>query len=107
MGELHLAIRFTYPSSLPRMIHLYSQTLLQKLQYLHPLASFQVLKHLRFRAVEIVCLRFGRAWPCLRKEVIEYVLDVERKNINKTMNDFESSTWRMRKSRIGAYRIIL
>lgn len=55
----------------------------------------------------MVCLKFGRAWPCLRKEVVEYVLDVERKNIDKTMTEFGStSLWSLRKRRINAYRIM-
>lgn len=74
MGEVQLAVRFT-SSSLLNMLHIYSQPLLPKMHYIHPLSVTQ-LDMLRHQATQIVSMRLGRAEPPLRKEIVEYMLDV-------------------------------
>ncbi|KAJ8643557.1 hypothetical protein MRB53_005305 [Persea americana] len=92
MGELQLAVRFTC-LSLINMIHLYSQPLLPKMHYLHPFTVNQ-LDNLRYQAMSIVAVRLGRAEPPLRKEVVEYMLDVD------------SHMWSMRRSKANFFRIM-
>ncbi|KAK8964986.1 hypothetical protein KSP40_PGU016949 [Platanthera guangdongensis] len=92
MGEVHLAVRFTC-SSLLNMMHMYSQPLLPKMHYLHPLSVSQ-LDVLRHQATLIVSTRLSRAEPPLRKEVVEYMLDVD------------SHMWSMRKSKANFFRIM-
>ncbi|PKA64560.1 C2 and GRAM domain-containing protein [Apostasia shenzhenica] len=91
-GEVQLAVRFTC-SSLINMMHTYSQPLLPKMHYLHPLYVTQ-LDSLRHQATQIVSMRLGRAEPPLRKEVVEYMLDVD------------SHMWSMRKSKANFFRIM-
>ncbi|KAK1259732.1 hypothetical protein QJS04_geneDACA010367 [Acorus gramineus] len=92
MGEVQLAVRFTC-SSLLNMLHIYSQPLLPKMHYLHPLSVTQ-LDNLRHQATQIVSMRLSRAEPPLRKEVVEYMLDVD------------SHMWSMRKSKANFFRIM-
>ncbi|KAJ6799941.1 FT-interacting protein 1-like [Iris pallida] len=92
MGEVQLAVRFTC-SSLLNMMHMYSQPLLPKMHYLHPLSVTQ-LDNLRHHATQIVSMRLARAEPPLRKEVVEYMLDVD------------SHMWSMRKSKANFFRIM-
>ncbi|KAJ6843225.1 FT-interacting protein 1-like [Iris pallida] len=92
MGEVQLAVRFTC-SSLLNMMHMYSQPLLPKMHYLHPLSVTQ-LDNLRHQATQIVSMRLARAEPPLRKEVVEYMLDVD------------SHMWSMRKSKANFFRIM-
>ncbi|KAI3984323.1 hypothetical protein MKX01_011277 [Papaver californicum] len=92
MGEIQLAVRFTC-SSLLNMMHIYSQPLLPKMHYLHPLLVTQ-LENLRHQACQIVSMRLSRAEPPLRKEVVEYMLDVD------------SHMWSMRRSRANFFRIM-
>ncbi|XP_010928839.1 FT-interacting protein 7 [Elaeis guineensis] len=92
MGEVQLAVRFTC-SSLINMLHLYSQPLLPKMHYLYPLSVVQ-LDNLRHQATQIVSMRLSRAEPPLRKEVVEYMLDVD------------SHMWSMRKSKANFFRIM-
>ncbi|GMI79906.1 FT-interacting protein 1, multiple C2 domain and transmembrane region protein 1 [Hibiscus trionum] len=92
MGELQLAVRFTC-LSLAHMIYLYSQPLLPKMHYLHPFTVNQ-LDSLRYQAMNIVAVRLGRAEPPLRKEVVEYMLDVD------------SHMWSMRRSKANFFRIV-
>ena len=92
MGELQLAVRFAY-SSLFNLMHIYSQPLLPKMHYLHPLSVAQ-LDHLRNQATHIVSSRLARAEPPLRKEVVEYMLDVDH------------HMWSMRKSKANFFRIM-
>ncbi|XP_077210397.1 FT-interacting protein 7-like [Tasmannia lanceolata] len=92
MGEIQLAVRFTC-SSLVNMLHIYSQPLLPKMHYLHPLSVMQ-LDHLRHQATQIVSMRLSRAEPPLRKEVVEYMLDVD------------SHMWSMRRSKANFFRIM-
>ncbi|RRT60763.1 hypothetical protein B296_00011580 [Ensete ventricosum] len=92
MGELQLAVRFTC-LSLANMIYLYGHPLLPKMHYLHPFTVNQ-LDSLRYQAMNIVAARLGRAEPPLRKEVVEYMLDVE------------SHMWSMRRSKANFFRIM-
>ncbi|XP_068638923.1 FT-interacting protein 3-like [Aristolochia californica] len=92
MGELQLAVRFTC-SSLVNMMHIYSQPLLPKMHYLHPLSVTQ-LDSLRHQATQIVSMRLSRAEPPLRKEVVDYMLDMD------------SHIWSMRRSKANFFRIM-
>ncbi|CAA2974437.1 FT-interacting 1 [Olea europaea subsp. europaea] len=92
VGELQLAFRFTC-LSLTHMIYLYSRPLLPKMHYLHPFTVRQ-LDSLRYQAMNIVGSRLGRAEPPLRKEVVEYMLDVD------------SHMWSMRRSKANFFRMI-
>ncbi|MQL94254.1 hypothetical protein Taro_026907 [Colocasia esculenta] len=92
MGELQLAVRFTC-LSLVNMIHLYGHPMLPKMHYIHPFTVNQ-LDHLRYQAMNIVAVRLGRAEPPLRREVVEYMLDVD------------SHMWSMRRSKANFFRIM-
>ncbi|XXG64087.1 hypothetical protein AAC387_Pa05g2135 [Persea americana] len=92
MGEVQLAVRFT-SSSLLNVLHIYSQPLLPKMHYLHPLSVVQ-LDSLRHQATQIVSMRLSRAEPPLRREVVEYMLDVD------------SHMWSMRRSKANFFRIM-
>ncbi|PKU69140.1 FT-interacting protein 1 [Dendrobium catenatum] len=92
MGELQLAVRFTC-ISLMNMVHLYGQPLLPKMHYVQPFSVSQV-DSLRYQAMSIVAARLGRAEPPLRREVVEYMLDVD------------SHMWSMRRSKANFFRIM-
>ncbi|KAF9688667.1 hypothetical protein SADUNF_Sadunf01G0012000 [Salix dunnii] len=92
MGELQLAVRFRC-SSLVNMLHMYSHPLLPKMHYIQPLSVMQ-LDSLRHQAMQIVSTRLSRAEPPLRKEVVEYMLDVD---LHK---------WSMRRSKANFFRIM-
>jgi len=91
-GEVQLAVRFT-SSSFINMLYMYSQPLLPKMHYIHPLSVIQ-LDSLRHQAIQIVSMRLSRAEPPLRKEVVEYMLDVD------------SHMWSMRRSKANFFRIM-
>ncbi|KAL6992069.1 FT-interacting protein 3 [Sarracenia purpurea var. burkii] len=91
MGEIQLAVRFTYSSFL-NMLQSYSRPLLPKMHYLRPLSIFQQ-DGLRIHATQIISMRMSRAEPPLRKEVVEYVLDVG------------SHMWSMRRSKVNVCRM--
>nr|GEU71698.1 FT-interacting protein 1-like [Tanacetum cinerariifolium] len=92
MGELQLAVRFT-TLSVANMVYIYGRPLLPKMHYLNPLTVNQV-ESLRYQAMNIVATRLGRAEPPLRKEVVEYMLDVD------------SHMWSMRRSKANFFRIM-
>ncbi|XP_057550696.1 multiple C2 domain and transmembrane region protein 5 [Amaranthus tricolor] len=92
MGEVQLAVRFSC-SSWMNMLHMYSHPLLPKMHYIHPLSVIQ-LDSLRHQAIHIVSMRLSRAEPPLRKEVVEYMLDVD------------SHMWSMRRSKANFFRIM-
>lgn len=92
MGELHLAIRFTC-TSFVNMLYQYSRPLLPKMHYVRPFSVMQ-LDMLRHQAVNIVAARLGRAEPPLRKEVVEY------------MSDVDSHLWSMRRSKANFFRLM-
>ncbi|KAL1569354.1 FT-interacting protein 1 [Salvia divinorum] len=91
MGELQLAFRLTC-ISLTQIIYLYSRPLLPKMHYIQAFTISQ-LDRLRYEAMNIVASRLGRAEPPLRKEVVEYMLDVD------------SHMWSMRRSKANFFRI--
>lgn len=92
MGEIELAVRFSC-SSLLDVVQIYSQPLLPKMHYLHPL-SLSHQDMLRNTAMKIVGLRLSRAEPPLRQEVVQYMLDTE------------SNMWSMRRSKANWFRIM-
>ncbi|XP_057449968.1 multiple C2 domain and transmembrane region protein 7-like [Lotus japonicus] len=92
MGELHLAIRFSC-TSFANMLYQYSRPLLPKMHYVRPFSVTQ-LDMLRHQAVNIVAARLGRAEPPLRKEVVEY------------MSDVDSHLWSMRRSKANFFRLM-
>uniref|UniRef100_A0A1D1YXH2 Multiple C2 and transmembrane domain-containing protein 1 n=1 Tax=Anthurium amnicola TaxID=1678845 RepID=A0A1D1YXH2_9ARAE len=92
MGELHLAIRFS-STSLVNMMYIYSRPLLPKMHYVRPLTVMQ-LDLLRHQAVQIVAARLSRMEPPLRKEVVEY------------MSDVDSHLWSMRRSKANFFRLM-
>ncbi|XP_006366512.1 protein QUIRKY-like [Solanum tuberosum] len=91
MGEIQLAVRFSC-SSLFNMLAMYSQPLLPTLHYLHPLTYYQI-DNLRHQATQIVATRLSRAEPPLRRELVEYMLDVG------------SNTWSIRRCKANYVRI--
>ncbi|CAJ1955586.1 unnamed protein product [Sphenostylis stenocarpa] len=91
MGEVQLAVRFT-SLSLINMLCMYAQPLLPKMHYIYPLSVIQ-LDILRHQAIQIVSMRLSRAEPPLRKEVVEYMLDVD------------SHMWSMRRTKANFFRI--
>ncbi|KAK1413348.1 hypothetical protein QVD17_35120 [Tagetes erecta] len=92
MGEIQLAVRFTCVSLL-NLMQMYTQPLLPNMHYIHPLSVFQQ-DSLRHQATQIMAVRLNRAEPPLRKEVVEYMLDVG------------SSMWSLRKSKANYCRLI-
>uniref|UniRef100_A0A0A9G9B8 Multiple C2 domain-containing protein n=1 Tax=Arundo donax TaxID=35708 RepID=A0A0A9G9B8_ARUDO len=74
-GELHLAVRFTC-TAWSNMLAMYAKPLLPKMHYTHPISVLQ-LDYLRFQAMQMVAARLGRAEPPLKREVVEYMLDVD------------------------------
>ncbi|XP_076897780.1 multiple C2 domain and transmembrane region protein 7-like [Bidens hawaiensis] len=93
MGELQLAIRFSC-TNFVNMLYTYSRPLLPKMHYVRPFSVMQ-LDMLRHQAVQIVAARLGRAEPPLRKEVVEY------------MSDVDSHLWSMRRSKANFFRLML
>ncbi|RWR91829.1 LOW QUALITY PROTEIN: C2 calcium-dependent membrane targeting [Cinnamomum micranthum f. kanehirae] len=92
MGELLLAIKFSC-TSLVNMMYLYTRPLLPMMHYIRPLTLVQQ-DVLRYRAVKIVAARLSLAKPSLRKEVIEYMTDVD------------SHLWSMRRSKANFFRLM-
>ncbi|XP_057804901.1 multiple C2 domain and transmembrane region protein 6-like [Salvia miltiorrhiza] len=74
-GELHLALRFTCTAWMNMMAQ-YSRPLLPKMHYVQPI-SVRHIDWLRHQAMQIVAARLIRAEPPLRREVVEYMLDVD------------------------------
>ncbi|KAL8216691.1 hypothetical protein R6Q57_023528 [Mikania cordata] len=93
MGEVHLAIRFSC-TNFVNMLYTYSRPLLPKMHYVRPFSVMQ-LDMLRHQAVLIVAARFGRSEPPLRKEVVEY------------MSDVDSHLWSMRRSKANFFRLVM
>lgn len=91
-GEVQLAVRFSCTSYV-NMLYKYTHPLLPKMHYNHPL-SVTHLDILRYQAIQIVSTRLGRAEPPLKKEVVEYMLDVG------------SHIWSVRKAKANFSRIL-
>ncbi|XP_010671769.2 FT-interacting protein 3 [Beta vulgaris subsp. vulgaris] len=78
MGEIKLAVRLTYSSWLT-MLSLYSQPLLPIKHYLDPLEDEQQIFYLQYSITDIISRWFDQSEPRLRREIVEYMLDVESK----------------------------
>lgn len=91
MGEIELVVRFTCTSWI-NMMQLYSRPVLPKMHYIYPI-KVQHLDYLRDSAVDIISNRLGKAEPPLRKEVVDYLLDVD------------STTWSSRKSKANFLKV--
>lgn len=74
-GELQLALRFTCTAWV-NMVTQYGRPLLPKMHYVHPI-SVKHIDLLRHQAMQIVAARLARAEPPLRRENVEYMLDVD------------------------------
>ncbi|XP_010521156.1 PREDICTED: FT-interacting protein 1-like [Tarenaya hassleriana] len=74
-GEIHLALRFTCTAWV-NMVAQYGNPLLPKMHYVQPIPvrHIDVLRH---QAMQIVAARLARAEPPLRREVVEYMLDMD------------------------------
>ncbi|XP_064961349.1 FT-interacting protein 3-like [Musa acuminata AAA Group] len=92
MGELQLAIRFS-TTSLVSMMCMYAQPLLPSMHYVRPLTGMQ-REFLRRQAIQVVAARLSRTEPPLRKEVVEYMCDVD------------SHKWSMRRSKANYHRLL-
>lgn len=90
-GELHLAVRFTC-TAWANMLAMYGKPLLPKMHYSNPISVLQ-LDYLRFQAMQMVATRLSRAEPPLRREVVEYMLDVD------------SHMFSLRRSKANFYRV--
>ncbi|GKE30705.1 FT-interacting protein 1-like protein [Tanacetum coccineum] len=74
-------------------MQMYAQPLIPNMHYIHPLSIFQQ-DSLRHQATQIVAMRLNRVEPPLRKESVEYMLDVD------------STMWTLRKSKTNYCRLI-
>ncbi|XP_010534142.1 PREDICTED: FT-interacting protein 1-like [Tarenaya hassleriana] len=74
-GELQLALRFTCTAWV-NMVAQYRKPLLPKMHYVQPI-PVRHIDSLRHQAMQIVASRLARAEPPLRREVVEYMLDVD------------------------------
>ncbi|XP_061362852.1 multiple C2 domain and transmembrane region protein 6 isoform X2 [Gastrolobium bilobum] len=91
-GELHLAVRFTCTAWV-NMVAQYGKPLLPKMHYAQPI-PVRLIDWLRYQAMQIVAGRLARAEPPLRREVVEYMLDVDY------------NMWSLRRSKANFYRIM-
>lgn len=91
-GELHLAIRFTCTAWV-NMVAQYSRPLLPKMHYVQPI-SVRHIDWLRHQAMQIVAAKLSRAEPPLRREIVEYMLDVDY------------HMWSLRRSKANFHRIM-
>ncbi|KAJ4916416.1 C2 calcium/lipid-binding plant phosphoribosyltransferase family protein [Raphanus sativus] len=74
-GELQLALRYTC-TSFVNMMAQYGRPLLPKMHYVQPI-PVRHIDLLRHQAMQIVATRLSRSEPPLRREVVEYMLDVD------------------------------
>ncbi|KAF7805063.1 FT-interacting protein 1-like [Senna tora] len=93
MGEIHLALRFSWPfwSSL-NVYQFYIVPLFPRQHYVLPLSSVQ-LDNLRNQTAYVTWLRLSKAEPPLAKEVVYNIMDVR------------SDTWSMRKGQANLKRV--
>ncbi|XP_059630943.1 multiple C2 domain and transmembrane region protein 6 [Cornus florida] len=91
-GELQLSLRFTCTAWV-NMVAQYGKPLLPKMHYVQPI-SVRHIDLLRHQAMQIVAARLARAEPPLRREIVEYMLDVDY------------HMWSLRRSRANFYRIM-
>ncbi|KFK44354.1 hypothetical protein AALP_AA1G246600 [Arabis alpina] len=74
-GELQLALRYTC-TAFVNMMAQYGRPLLPKMHYVQPI-PVRHIDLLRHQAMQIVATRLSRSEPPLRREVVEYMLDVD------------------------------
>ncbi|XP_062030246.1 multiple C2 domain and transmembrane region protein 6 [Rosa rugosa] len=74
-GELQLALRFS-STAWVNMVAQYGRPLLPKMHYINPI-PVRYVDWLRHQAMQIVAARLSRAEPPLRREAVEYMLDVD------------------------------
>ncbi|KAK8579868.1 hypothetical protein V6N13_143030 [Hibiscus sabdariffa] len=91
-GELQLALRFTCTAWV-NMVAQYGRPLLPKMHYVNPIPVMHT-DWLRHQAMQIVAARLLRAEPPLRREVVEYMLDVDY------------HMWSLRRSKANFHRIM-
>ncbi|KAI4324185.1 hypothetical protein L6164_023742 [Bauhinia variegata] len=91
-GELHLALRFTCTAWI-NMVAQYGRPLLPKMHYVQPI-PVRHIDWLRHQAMQIVAARLSRAEPPLRREAVEYMLDVDY------------HMWSLRRSKANFHRIM-
>ena len=91
-GELQLALRFTCTAWV-NMVVQYGKPLLPKMHYVQPI-SVKHIDLLRHQAMQIVAARLARAEPPLRRENVEYMLDVDY------------HMWSLRRSKANFQRIM-
>ncbi|XWS23395.1 hypothetical protein CRYUN_Cryun28dG0010400 [Craigia yunnanensis] len=91
-GELQLALRFTCTAWV-NMVAQYGRPLLPKMHYVYPI-PVRHIDWLRHQAMQIVAARLQRAEPPLRREVVEYMLDVDY------------HMWSLRRSKANFHRIM-
>ncbi|KAH1238376.1 hypothetical protein AAZX31_08G234800 [Glycine max] len=91
-GELHLAVRFTCTAWV-NMVAQYGRPLLPKMHYVQPI-PVRHIDWLRHQAMQIVAARLSRAEPPLRREAVEYMLDVDY------------HMWSLRRSKANFHRIM-
>lgn len=91
-GELHLAVRFTCTAWV-NMVAQYGRPLLPKMHYVQPI-PVRHIDWLRYQAMQIVAARLARAEPPLRRESVEYMLDVDY------------HMWSLRRSKANFHRIM-
>ena len=91
-GELQLALRFTCTAWV-NMVTQYGRPLLPKMHYVQPISVLH-MDGLRHQAMQIVAQRLARAEPPLRREVVEYMLDVDY------------HMWSLRRSKANFFRIM-
>ncbi|OMO53986.1 C2 calcium-dependent membrane targeting [Corchorus capsularis] len=91
-GELQLALRFTCTAWV-NMVAQYGRPLLPKMHYVQPI-PVRHIDWLRHQAMQIVAARLQRAEPPLRREVVEYMLDVDY------------HMWSLRRSKANFHRIM-
>ncbi|KAK1564928.1 hypothetical protein Q3G72_014893 [Acer saccharum] len=92
MGEIQLAVRFTC-SSFFNLLQTYTQPLLPKMHYIHPLLPYQI-DSLLHQSTRLLSMRLSRAEPSLRQEVVEYLLDVG------------SQMWSLRRGKANVSRLM-
>ncbi|CAL1409929.1 unnamed protein product [Linum trigynum] len=91
-GEIQLALRFTCTAWV-NMVVQYGKPLLPKMHYAQPI-PVRHIDWLRHQAMQIVAGRLIRSEPPLRREVVEYMLDVDY------------HMWSLRRSKANFHRIM-
>ncbi|KAM0998737.1 hypothetical protein FF1_005526 [Malus domestica] len=91
-GELQLVVRFSVDSML-NTLWTYTQPLMPKMHYLQPLSVDQMSILLQ-QAADAIALKLSKSEPPIRREVVDYVLDVKARS------------WSLRRARVNFERIV-